>query len=108
LLELDADGDSFVSAPGAGCVQALTLAGLVTADTSGRPSKREMLRIDAPRPANASDVPARSEPEWDAAPTRIVSYGHYEGGRGSSGGAFIVKKVDGLWRVIEQASFWIS
>jgi hypothetical protein len=93
LIEMD-PVVSLVSAPGARCVQVATLAGRVTADTSGRPSKKQQLIIEAPRSSDAA--------------MRTVPYEWSEDGDASSGGELVVKKVDGLWRVVGQASSWIE
>jgi hypothetical protein len=106
LLEMDTVA-SFVSAPGAGCVEAVTLAGRVIADTSRRRSKRPLLLIEAPRSPGASAA-LPGEPGLDAASARLVPYVWSEDGHGSSGGEFIVKKVDDLWRVVGEADFWIE
>jgi hypothetical protein len=109
LVEMDTV-TSFVRAPGAGCVQAATLApqGWVTADTSGRPSKRDSLLIETPRSPRASEARRPGETDPDAASTRIVRYGWYEDGQASSGGDLVVKKVDGVWRVVGEMSSWID
>jgi hypothetical protein len=97
-----------VSAPGASCLQAVTLRGLVTADTGGRPAKGDVLVIEKPRPA-ANVVARRGESEWDSAPVLIVPYEYDdEDGQPSSGGEFVVKKVDGLWRVVGGGGGWMD
>jgi hypothetical protein len=97
----------FVSAPGAGCVEAVTLAGRVTADTSGRPSKKMLLLIEAPRSAGAGAAQA-GETGLNAASARVVPYAWSDDGDESSGGEFIVEKVDDLWRVVGEAGSWIE
>jgi outer membrane protein assembly factor BamB len=106
LLELQTVA-SLAAAPGAGCVEAVTLTGRVTADTSGRPSKRQLLLIQAPHSPTASAAPP-GETGLAAASARLVPYMWSEDGHGSSGGEFLVKKVDGLWRVVDEAGSWIE
>jgi hypothetical protein len=99
-IETDVRPEFFVSAPGAGCVQVATIAGLVTANTSTRPSQRKMLRVDEPRLPNADEGLKRGEAAWDEAPARVVQVGLYEGGGEYWSRELVVKKVGGLWRVI--------
>jgi hypothetical protein len=99
---------SLVSAPGATCVQAVTLAGRVTADTRTRPPRGGALLIEAPRTPGAIDARPHGEPASPATSTRLVQYAWVEDGHGSSGGDFLVKKIDGLWRVVGEPSSWIE
>jgi hypothetical protein len=87
-----------VRAPGATCVQVSTLAGRVTADTSVRPRKGDWLVVEASHVVRGADP----------AVTRVVGYAWEDGGHGSSGGEFVVKNVDGVWRVVDEASSWIE
>jgi hypothetical protein len=89
---------SLVRAPGAACVQVATLGGRVTADTSARSRKGDWLVVEAPRVPHGAD----------AAVTRLVPYAWEGDGHAGSGGEFIVKNVDGVWRVVDETASWIE
>lgn len=104
----DALDSGHVIVPEGSCVELVTAAGRVTLDDGPGPHAAPFVSLSAPVQVSVSGNPSDSDPTWSQAPTYTVTIVWDGGPLRAQGGVFTVKKVGGMWRVVEYASTWVS